>query len=247
MNNLVEFTAGRMTVEQYEKERAALHTTYGESSAEAAAKRDQFLASLFARSGWTQEELAVKEGKSQRWISYRLVFGRFLNFSTPVLNSDWWPKNITEGKFRTYWEQTSGGNERQRFSEVQKLMANDVIVRQKIRPSILNDIIDRFADGKWHAVETIANALNTTVEHIADTLANTRQSSRIRAIEGPVVIEICWDTQTLGDIDNRIKHLLDYLQRLQIVSNDSHCRSLRVGFGTAPDGCRVRVRSWCGQ
>jgi len=78
-------------------------------------------------------------------------------------------------------------------------------------------------------------------------LIYTGQSRHIRAIEGPVVIEICWDTQTLGDIDNRIKHLLDYLQRLQIVSNDSHCRSLRVGFGTAPDGCRVRVRSWCGQ
>jgi hypothetical protein len=35
-----------------------LTALYGESSVEAAAKRDQALALLFARSGWTQEQLA---------------------------------------------------------------------------------------------------------------------------------------------------------------------------------------------
>src|SRR5262245_52706437 len=63
-------------------------------------KRDQALALLFYRSGWTQEELAEKEGKSVSWISYRLRFGRFLNFSTVVEKSENRPKAFTEGRFR---------------------------------------------------------------------------------------------------------------------------------------------------
>jgi hypothetical protein len=39
---------------------------------------------LFYRSGWTQEELAKKEGKSPQWVAQRIRFGRFLNFSTAV-------------------------------------------------------------------------------------------------------------------------------------------------------------------
>ena len=38
------------------------------------------MARLFARSGWTQQELADVEGKSQQWIVQRLTFGSFLNW-----------------------------------------------------------------------------------------------------------------------------------------------------------------------
>ena len=76
--------------------RARLRKLYGESSVETAAKRDQALAQLFARSGWTQEELGKKEGKSQDWISLRLRFGRFLNFTTTVVKTDPLPANLTE-------------------------------------------------------------------------------------------------------------------------------------------------------
>jgi len=45
-------------------------------------------ANLFHRSGWTQEQLAKKEGKSQPWIVVRLRFGRFLKFITGSNNSE---------------------------------------------------------------------------------------------------------------------------------------------------------------
>jgi len=51
---------------------------------------------LFARSGWTQEELAKKEHKSR--------FGWFLIFFTNVNNAENSPLNLTERRFRDYWE-----------------------------------------------------------------------------------------------------------------------------------------------
>jgi hypothetical protein len=84
-----------------------------------AAKRDQAMALLFARSNWTQEELAEKEGKSQRWMSYRLRFGQFLAFSTTVLTAEKLPTNLTEGRFRGFWEQTDkADNDRKRYLDV---------------------------------------------------------------------------------------------------------------------------------
>lgn len=69
----------------------------------AARPLDQALAVLFARSGWTQDMLAKKEGKSQRWISYRLTFGHFLTFSTTVLNLETLPNNLRFGQFLSFW------------------------------------------------------------------------------------------------------------------------------------------------
>jgi hypothetical protein len=62
---------------------------------------------LLERSGWTQEKLAEKEGKTQPWITYRLRFGRFLGFITTVIKIETLPKNLTEGRFRSFWEQAA--------------------------------------------------------------------------------------------------------------------------------------------
>src|SRR5215471_13897543 len=110
----------RMTDKEYARSRSEL----GERK-HAAAKWDQQLAVLFIRSKWTQADLAKAEGKTQAWVSYHLLFGRFLGFITTVINAEMPDNNLTERKFRTYWEQTAGTNERQRFVEVQKLIVQD--------------------------------------------------------------------------------------------------------------------------
>jgi len=50
----------------------------------------------FYRSGWTQEEVAKKESKTQPWVVYRMRFGRFLNFITTVINPESMPPGFTE-------------------------------------------------------------------------------------------------------------------------------------------------------
>ena len=70
----------RLTPEEYEQERLSLRETYGDSKRGAGVRYEQELARLFARSGWTQEELAKKEGRSQNYVSAHLCFGRFVKF-----------------------------------------------------------------------------------------------------------------------------------------------------------------------
>ena len=62
-------------------------------------------------SGWTQEALAAKKSsfgkkRSRPWIVCQLRFGGFLNFVTPVTNPESLPKNLSEGRFRSFWQRT---------------------------------------------------------------------------------------------------------------------------------------------
>ena len=77
------------------------------------------LALLFARSGWTQEELAAKEGKNQSWVTRRLRFGRFLHFLPSGIKTNSLPEKLTEGRFRSLWEQTAkSSKDEPRFRQV---------------------------------------------------------------------------------------------------------------------------------
>jgi len=87
-------------------------------------------AALFYRSGWTQEELAAKEGKSRQRITQMLLFGRFLNFATGGSNSQI-PPNLTERHFRSFWERTSG-DERDRFS-CTKVVQHQVVIQKDVK------------------------------------------------------------------------------------------------------------------
>jgi len=153
---------GRLSVEEYIREREQIRATYGDSSIEAAALRDQALAALFHRSGWTQEQLAGKEGKERSYIARRLLFGKFLAFVSTGHNSEKPPRGLTERRFRSYWERCdkASGNEYQRFTQVLRLIEEEttLVSRPGKKPKLANAILEQFADGHWHHVDTIVKA-----------------------------------------------------------------------------------------
>jgi len=162
----------RMSDADYEHERQRVRDTYGDSSAEAAAKRDQAMALLFARSNWTQEELAAKEGKSRQWMVCRLRFGQFLTFATTVASAEKLPTNLSERRFRGFWEQTNkADNDRKRYLEVigaitagtGKLIGMPAGTDLKLG----RKVVEAFGDGKWHDAEAIADHFpDETIERI---------------------------------------------------------------------------------
>jgi hypothetical protein len=163
---VVEFRSNRMTQAEYERERERIKETYGDSARDAGARRDQELAKLFYRSGWTQEVLAQKEGVTRISIVYRLRFGRFLEHVTTVTNPEFTPSNLSERKFRSYWERTDKeeSNERIRFRAVLDLIHEETRLGQSTAPkfAVGRALVEKFADGKWHARETIGKAFPET-------------------------------------------------------------------------------------
>jgi hypothetical protein len=169
--NVIVPIRNRMSEQEYEAERERLRATYGDSNVEAAAKRDQALAALFHRSGWTQEELARKEEKTQPWVVYRLRFGRFLNFITTVIKTESLPANLTERRFRALWEQTDkdAPKEEFRFRAVIKMLQSESVMAPR-RPPIGAKIKERFADGKWHNLDVITEKIGADRDHVRETL-----------------------------------------------------------------------------
>lgn len=82
----------------------------------------------------------------------------------------------------------------------------------------------------------------------ADALLMSERGWTKKRLAGPFEIEIdlcCPAKHPRGDLDNRIKAVLDYLQRAEIVSNDKYCQRLLVQWveqERAPHGCRVILR-----
>lgn len=185
MNVTAMRATGRMLERDYDRERAELSALYGESGTAAAAKREQALAMLFYRSGWTQEKLAEKEGRSEGWVCQTLRFGNFLNFLTTVSNSESLPSNFTERRFRGYWAATSAAekNERIRFQAVLDLMSEDLMLSKRAGPKgIEKPIKDKFSDGKWHSLDEIVAAVDAPESDVKNALnaIGTRDQSHVR-------------------------------------------------------------------
>ena len=169
-----------MTDAEYEQAKAEFIATYGASNAEAAALRDQALAKLFSRSGWTQEKLAEKEEKTQQWVAYRLRFGRFLHFTTTVVNPENLPKNLTERRFRHFWEQTDKDehNDRIRYQQVLEMIRNDIRIGKSTKTKGHAKIIrEHFADGQWHPLSEIAEKIGTTEQDAMQRLRDMKKLS----------------------------------------------------------------------
>lgn len=65
-------------------------------------------------------------------------------------------------------------------------------------------------------------------------------------LQGAFEISIRWDVDQFGrfDGDNRIKPLMDYLQRIEVIENDKWCRRYIIDWGPVVLGCQVCVRAW---
>jgi Holliday junction resolvase RusA-like endonuclease len=65
-----------------------------------------------------------------------------------------------------------------------------------------------------------------------------------RRIEGPFAAHITLSRKVRGDVDNRVKGLLDFLQSREVIRNDSDCQQVTAEWGETECGCRVTLREW---
>lgn len=68
----------------------------------------------------------------------------------------------------------------------------------------------------------------------------------LKTIVGPFEAKIVLQRQR-GDLDNRAKGVLDFLQSRSVVVDDKFCERLTLEWGVAPHGCRVTVRPMAAQ
>jgi Holliday junction resolvase RusA-like endonuclease len=84
----------------------------------------------------------------------------------------------------------------------------------------------------------------------AGALLMTQRGWMMRRVVGPFSIDIALcppKGHPRGDLDNRIKAVLDFLQASTVISNDKHCQLICAYWalpGMAPEGCRATVKPW---
>lgn len=166
---VIPFKKNRMSERDYETHRQHIREIYGDSKNEAGIRWEQALATLMWQSGWSQEELAAKEGKAQSWVNYRVRFGRFLTLYSGKISSG---DNLTERRFRQYWDSTTG-NDNRRFSQIAEMIQADDGQRVRVtnRNALMDQIREHYSNGKWHATETIASRLKRENDEVERTLA----------------------------------------------------------------------------
>lgn len=138
---------------------------------------DQELARLYVRCGWTQERIAEVEGKTHQRISQLLLFGRFLSFATSGSKPQKPPKNLTERRFRSYFEQTdSKQKEQRRFARVIELIHEDLYVHEGPGPrSERKGLVTMLADGNWRTVAEMVEGSGFSEKDIKSFVGNAMQ------------------------------------------------------------------------
>ncbi|KKN36560.1 hypothetical protein LCGC14_0772290 [marine sediment metagenome] len=161
MTNAVKVRKAKPTTEQTFRAKWTQITERHEALVERAESYlDQEAAKLFflSKGSLTQEAMAEIVGKSEAWVSRRVQFGAFLQFLPMGKNHKSPPKNLSERRFRGYWEKTSGGNHNIRFKQVAAMMEEEVTLTAPSK-EINDGINDKFADGKWHHHDKLQAAL----------------------------------------------------------------------------------------
>ena len=174
-------TNKKMTEAAYRVRRTLINERVEAQQERVAAYRDQELAKLFYDSGWTQQELADKEGKSKKWVDFRTRFGRFINWANIAKGTTGTfrqvlPTNFTERSFRALWEQTSGTKEDARFRKVLNMIKEGesyYTPREKTRIKI----VDACSDGELRSIEEITKEAGvTTVEQTQGAIGRLLQA-----------------------------------------------------------------------
>jgi crossover junction endodeoxyribonuclease RusA len=100
----------------------------------------------------------------------------------------------------------------------------------------------------WRATRAGPNKVSLSPEYKAwkkhaDGLALSMCQFRgLKTIVGPFEAKIVLQRQR-GDIDNRSKGVLDWLQSRGVIADDKYCERLVLEWGEAPHGCRVFVKA----
>lgn len=92
---------------------ADINQEYAKRHDGADAYRDRELARLFGECGWSQERIAKRMGKTQGWVSQRIIFAAFLSFITTGNKID----RLTERAFRGAYSRTRGKDQEDRFAQ----------------------------------------------------------------------------------------------------------------------------------
>lgn len=99
----------------------------------------------------------------------------------------------------------------------------------------------------WRANKAGGKRVSKSREYVswqksADALAmSTGQFRGLKTVVGPFEAHIVLKRVT-GDLDNRAKGVLDWLQSRSVIVDDKYCERLLLEWGEAPTGCRVTVR-----
>src|SRR5260370_3516257 len=110
------------------------------------------------------------------------------------------------------------------------MAVNDTVLALPIPPSVN---MTRKVD--WWGSQKVKR----WAEHADHLLLKARyKPARIEQFELHITI-----AEGRGDLDNRLKSLIDYLRRIEAIVDDApqNMRRITVELGEAPEGCRVRV------
>ena len=171
-----------MTQDQFDARLMHIEEQYAARRAGAEAYRDQEVARLFAECDWTQARIAARMGRSQNWVSKRLLFGRYLRFSTSGTKHESPHHSLTERRFREAWQATHTARhpketDGERFLRVAVWLADappSEVPRGYLnlieKPGIKKHVTEALQRGGWHTCASLADSLS---EHVPG--ATTKQ------------------------------------------------------------------------